>query len=172
MSVEEAIASLEDPTIRSFAELQSKDTLESMLRANPSHASLRDRLLELMARQVLPVCDAAGHSVTEMIYAELLQRFPTIVTNNHPEFWIRFNLNGAISHCLHGGELFGDDECANDINEIRDAPANSGPCAIRAAIEGGLDERCGLLKYSHIEQWESGENDPVFRFYVHWAVEA
>ena len=61
MSVEEAIASLEDPTIRSFAELQSKDTLEGMLRANPSHASLRDRLLELMARQVLPVCDATGH---------------------------------------------------------------------------------------------------------------
>ena len=83
------------------------DTLKGMLRANPSHASLRDRLLELMARQVLPVCDAAGHSVTEMIYAELLQRFPTIVTNNHPEFWIRFNLNGAISHCLKGVTLHG-----------------------------------------------------------------
>ena len=49
-----------------------------------------------------------------------------------------------------GCALFGDDECANDINGIRDAPANSGPCAIRAAIEGGLDERCGLLNYSHI----------------------
>ena len=108
--------------------------------------------------------DRITEMVTEMVYAELLRRFPDIVNNRHPEFWIRYNLHGAVSHCPPFGDS---DACDNDINEMGDAPADSGPDAIRAGIKQGLDERCVCLKYMGIEQFNEDE-DEEFKFYVHW----
>jgi hypothetical protein len=85
-----------------------------------------------------------------MIYAELLRRFPTIVTNNHPNILIRYNLNGAISHCLHGGELFGDDECTHKIQAV--SVFNERPRRLPLRIANKYSFVCGYWKYIVIER--------------------
>ena len=107
------------------------------------------------------VCDARNHPITEMIYAELLQRFPGIPRGFHPV--IRFHPSIDVAYKVG---------------------ANRGARAIRSAIEKGLEEygchrrnvvfkgiRRGYLAEVGDYRFEivgDGDDNDVFNFEAIW----
>ena len=118
------------------------------------------------------ICDARGTPVTEAIYNDLLTHAPYIWKRQHPEVWIRFNLNSATNKTYIEGENpmeeWGWDwETIRDCEEINIADANAGARAVRTTIERGLDYRCRSNVYAGLDPFHL-EEDAMIKFYVLW----